>query len=98
MVPLQQIVEYLLSGLGLVRLPAPIPMKIGTEKLYTNVFQLGCLAPVDLAGILILGLEGYPFWKLSGISTFCARLNSELRRGIILIFFSKMKLYISFML
>ena len=50
---------------------------------------VGCLAPADLAGILILGLEGYPFWKLSGISTFCARLTSELSRGILFIFFLK---------
>ena len=42
MVPCQQVVEYLLSGLGLVAavgVPAPILIKIGTEKLKTNVFQ-----------------------------------------------------------
>ena len=40
MVPYLLIVEYLLKGSGSARLPAPIRLKIGTEELYTNVFQL----------------------------------------------------------
>ena len=63
-----------------------------------EVLRVGCLAPADLAGILTLhvALEWYPFWKLSENVAICARLISELSRGIDFIF-SKIKLYSSFM-
>ena len=40
MVPCQQTVEYLLSGLVSERFPSPIRIKNGTVKLYTNIFQV----------------------------------------------------------
>ena len=75
----------------LVRTPKVNRMAISLSLL------LGCLAPADLAGILILALEGYPFWKLSENVMICARLNFFSSRGIQLFFF-KMKVYVSFML